>query len=80
LSRFLASSNPSKVLRYMRLRPLPPSTRDLVCRVVSTSGSTRRENLLGFGIQSERFVPLKAIGDSYHQRYSGVAGFTVLIA
>jgi hypothetical protein len=40
------------VLRYMRLRPLPPSMKALVSQVILTSRLTWRGNLLGFGTHS----------------------------
>jgi hypothetical protein len=49
LSWSWVSTSPSKVSRYMRLRPLPPSMRALVSRVVPTSRLTIRGNLLNFG-------------------------------
>jgi hypothetical protein len=49
LSRSWPSPNPSKVLWYVRLRPLPPSMKALVNRVVSTSRSTMRRIFSALG-------------------------------
>jgi hypothetical protein len=52
------------VLRYMRFRPLLPSMRALLSRVIQTRGLTLRGNLPGFGMLLGWSVQSKLIKDS----------------
>jgi hypothetical protein len=63
--------SPSKVSRYMGLRPLPPSMMALVSRVVPTSGSIIRGDLPNFRMLSWSSVQSKVIVDLDQQRYFG---------